>query len=268
MRQITAKFLFLFLLSTSLLLADDEWCCEEFRPVPQGRIPSIGMEWSHINRTRDGGTKQDGNYFGGRLAFDRIQRYKFYYGGLATYGFSTLEGHQGSGAKIRSKYTAGQIEGSVGYTFQAKCFLTPWITPIIGYGYMYEKNAFKDPSPLTLTFTTRYGYIPFGILSGITVAKNFGIGLNVRLRWPYEPKCKITGDEENEDSTQIIEEKLGYRVEIPLLYATNVWCRSLLIGLTPFYELRHYGGKENFPFDFFDTKLRFYGVNLQVLYQF
>ncbi len=267
MRSI-AKLSLLFLLTTSLLLADDEWCCDEFRPIPQGYIPAIGAEWSHVSRTRDGGTKQHGNYFGGRASFDRIARYKLYYGVQAAYGFSTLEGHQGSGAKIRSKFTTGQIEGSVGYTFQSKCFLNPWITPILGYGYLYEKNAFKDPSPLHLTFTTRYQYVPFGILSGITVAENFGVGLNVRLRWPYDPKCKVTGDEENEDSTQLIEEKLGYRIEIPLLYATPVCCRSLLVGLTPFYELRHYGGKENHPFDFFETKMRLYGVNLQILYQF
>lgn len=278
MRSIAVKMSLILILSTSILLGYDEidcddlpcdeLCCDPFHSVPCGRIVSIGAEWSHINREREGGTKQSGDCFGGRLTFDRIKRYKVYYGAQGYYGTGTLNGHQGSGAKIRSQFTNGQIEGSIGYTFQSKCFLSPWITPICGIGYMYEKNNFKHPSPLLLTFTTRYGYFPFGFLSGITVAEHFGIGLNVRFRWPFEPLCRVSNDEEQENTKQHIKEKLGFKIEVPLLYETPAFCRSLLVGILPYYELRHYGGMENYPFDFFNTKLHIYGINLQILYQF
>jgi hypothetical protein len=268
--------LYILIAATSSFLIGNEECCQEYiqetcpeeKPMFHGHILSLGPEWYYINRTKKGGTTQHGSCIGVRANYDHIKRYKIYYGGQAFYGTGTLDGHTGSDLKLRSRLTEAQVEGSLGYTFQAKWCFQPWITPIIGYGYFYDKNDFKKPSPLTVTYTLQYSYVPFGFLSGLMLNPSTSLGLNVRVRYPIEPKCRISNDPEFDDTKMHVDEELGFRIELPLVYKTNQFCRSLLVGILPFFDFRHYGGRANYPFDFIDTKLRIYGANVQIMYQF
>lgn len=258
-----------FLLNITCIYAFNfpEYCMED-EPMFHGNVLAIGPEWYWVNRTKKGGTKQNGSCLGVRANYDYIKRYNIYVGAQAFYGSGVLHGHTGSDLKLHSRLTLGQVEGSLGYTFQTKCWRKPWITPIVGYGYFWEKNSFSAPSPLEVKYTTNYAYVPFGFLSGIMLTPCLSIGLNVRARYPIDLKCRISDDPDYEDITQIIEDKCGYRIELPFVYKTVFFCRSLLVGLLPFYDLRHYGGRENYPFDFIETKLKSYGANVQVMYQF
>src|SRR5204862_454619 len=98
--------------------------------------------------TREGGASQSGCLYGVRGSFERIGRYKWYLGIEGLYGRGAINGHSGSGVKLKSTLTDRFIEGRFGYTFQAKCRLIPSFTPFIGYGYADETNHYKSPSPL------------------------------------------------------------------------------------------------------------------------
>lgn len=245
-----------------------EECCDEYPAMFHGNVLSVGPEYYYVKRTRKGGTKQNGSCVGVRANYDYIKRYNFYIGAQGFWGTGTLDGHTGSRAKLRSRLTDWQVEGSIGYTFQAKCWRKPWITPIVGYGYFHEENNFTKPSPLPIKYTTKFSYIPFGFLSGIMLTSALSVGLNVRIRYPWDPQCHISDDPDFEDRKQLINHELSYRVEVPFVYKTQFFCNSLLVGLMPFFDDRHYGGRENYPFDFLETHLKSYGFNIQLMYQF
>src|SRR5436190_24377747 len=108
----------MIILGFSVLHGDDSECCCEFLPLYKA---SIGPEFYHVKRTREGGTSQSGNLIGVRGSFERIGRYKWYIGIEGLYGQGIIKGHSGSGLKLRSRLTDRQIEGRFGYTFQGKC---------------------------------------------------------------------------------------------------------------------------------------------------
>ena len=82
-----------------------------------------------------------------------------------------------------------------------------------------------------------------------------------------DAKCKVSNDPEFEDSTLQIKDKVNYRIEFPFNYFFCKTRNHFEIDLVPFIEFRHYGGRENFPFDFQDTKLRICGVTLLLAYR-
>lgn len=248
----------------------DDLCCEHDCPAifPCVNKFTIGPEFYHVRRTREGGTRQHGTLIGVRGTFDHIKRYRLYWGGDFLYATGTLRGKVGSGAKIKSRFTDELAEGRIGYTFQYKFFPFPAFTPYIGYGRFSETNKFRPPSPLTVKFRTHYNYLAFGFLSCITINQQWCIGANLRMRAFWNAKCKVSDDPDFDDTTQQIGSRINYRVEVPVVYRVCQISDSLELGLVPFYEFRHYGGRENFPFDFFETKLRIYGVNIQFGYCF
>jgi hypothetical protein len=250
---------------------DDDYCCpSDDQPSCcfRGHIFALGPEFYHIKRTREGGTRQSGNAIGVRANYDHIKRYKIYWGGQAFYGSGILKGHALDGDKIRSRFTDRQIEGSLGYTFAGKEAPYFSFTPYVGYGYFWEKNKFLNPSPLLVTFTTRFPYMPFGFLSSAMINPCFKVGLNARFKYLWNPKCKISGDADFEDVDLQVGEHIQYRIELPVGYFLQCLCNGLEITAIPFYERRWYGGKPNFPFDFAETKLKIYGLTLQLVYQF
>lgn len=243
--------------------------CDEVAPVCfNGHIFSIGPELYHINRTRQGGTRQHGNAIGVRATYDHIKRYRLYWGGQAFYGSGILRGHTGSKDDIHSRLTDEQIEGSLGYTLGTKNFPYFLFTPFAGYGYFKERNKFNPPSPLSVTFSTDFQYIPFGFLSSAMVNSWLRVGLNARFRWLWDAHCKVTHDPEFGRLKLLVEDRIHYRIELPFVYCRPLFCQLLEVAIVPFYERRTYGGRENYPFDFFETKLRIYGINFQLIYQF
>lgn len=248
---------------------DEECCCADSPPnLCRPHTISLGPEVYYAKRSRNGGTKQHGTPVGVRLTYDYIKRYCFYVGGQAFYGTGTLDGHTGSGSKIRSRLTDAQIEGSVGYTLQMKCSPYFAFTPYIGYGYFQEINKFTPPSPLIVKYTIQYNYLAFGFLSSVTINPCFTAGLNARFRSPWETHCKVTDDPDFENFRQKVGDRIQFRIELPLTYTGDLLCNWLQISLVPFYERRLYGERENYPFDFFKTTFNIYGANLQFILRF
>lgn len=235
-----------------------------------GNLIALGPEYYHLKRTRSGGTEQSGNLVGIRFSYDHIKRYHIYFGVRGLYGGGTLHGHTGTDDKIRSHWRDAQIEGNLGYTFQLKEFPYFSLTPFGGYGYFRETNKFVSPSPRHLKFTTHFGYFSYGILSNIFVTPCLSIGLNARFRTPWEPRCKITDDPDPEinNLSLIVESRLQYRIELPIITYQNFLCNWMQFGLTPFYEWREYGKRESYPVSFLHTKIRIFGVNFLFLFQF
>lgn len=238
---------------------------EEFLPLYKA---SIGPEIYHVRRVREGGAVQKGSNVGIRGSYERIGRYKWYFGIEGLYGKGTITGHSGSGLRLKSNFTDVQIEGRIGYTFQAKCGFLPAITPFVGYGYGEEKNHYRSPSPLLVKFNNESPYISWGFLSTLSLTQEWMVGFNFKARSLMEPKCRVKNDPVFDRLTMQVEEKTQFRFELPIYYDYFYACKVFEVGIVPFYELRHYGGRENFPFDFLDTKLKLYGVNLQFTYRF
>lgn len=227
----------------------------------------IGPEAYHVTRKRAGGVTQNGTALGVRLNYDRIKRQSLYWGGQVFYGAGPLKGDVKED-KIHSRLKDFQIEGCLGYTLQTKCYPKFSFTPFGGYGYFRETNTFRPPSFLCVKFVTDYSYIAYGFLSSAQLHTDFLLGLNLRLRQPWQPRCHVSNDPERKNTCQQIEEELSYRIELPMVYKGKLFCNLFETGITPFYELRRYGGRENFPFDFYETKLEIYGINFQLVYRF
>jgi hypothetical protein len=245
-------------------------CCEcpEEYCYDRANVVTIAPEFYHLARAREGGTKQNGNLNGIRVSYDHIKRCKLYWGAQAFYGTGILDGYTGGGTRIRSRWTDEMVEGNLGYTFQTNSPAYFSFTPFGGYGYFRETNKFSSPSPFDLKFTTSFSYFSYGFLSSARVSPCLTMGLNARFRTPWEPRCKVSEDPEFEDIEQIVGERLQYRIEIPIVYKRKFLCGVLEFGLMPFYEVREYGGKENFPFDYFKTTIDIYGISLQGIFHF
>jgi hypothetical protein len=274
------------LISTPMLKADDfddEQLCDWDHMVGQecydeteecspkkfrGHIFAIGPEFSYLKRKREGGTRQHGMIYGVRASYDHIKRYKFYWGGQAYYGTGTLHGKTSMGSKLKSQWVDELIEGNLGYTFEYKECPHYSFTPFAGGGYFRESNKFKDPSPLPLKFITEFPYLSYGFFSSIRPYECLSIGLNARIRTMWDARCTVKDDPDFEKIKLIVGDRTHYRIELPIDYIKPIIFNTLEIGIVPFYEARFYGGKENFPFDFYETSVRLYGVNLQIIYRY
>lgn len=233
-----------------------------FASCPANKI-TIGPEIYFLERNREGGSKQEGTMYGVRASYDRLKRYKWYIGGDVFYAEGRLKGHTKL-AKLKSTMIQDSLEGRFGYTLQAKNSWGPAITPYIGYGYYRESNHFHSPSPLRVKLINDYSYFGYGFLSSVTIWDNVNVGFNAKFRSMYDARCHVKKDAESEKKKMIIADKLQYRLELPLYYHFCFLNLDAEVGLVPFFEKQHYGGRENYPNNFFDTKLRLYGANLQL----
>lgn len=227
----------------------------------------LGPEVYYVKRLKEGGGEQHGTLYGIRAGYERLKRYKFYYAVDGLYSQGILDGKTNT-SRIRSVFTNSNIETRFGYTFQAKYWPSFSLTPYFGIGYMWEYSRYKNPSPIKVHFNNRFPYIPFGFISSIFVTNRLQIGLNVKVRFLWDGKQKVTHDPQFNSLIQCYEDHFQYRIELPIVYYF-CWNRdTLAVRLTPFYEYRHYGHGINYPFDFLDTKFKFYGANLELIYCF
>lgn len=228
---------------------------------------SLGPQFIHIDRTKEGGTKQQGNLVGGYFTYDRLKRYGWYLGAAASYAKGDLKGSTEDGDSLCSKFTDVWAEGRFGYTFQKKNGKKLALTPYVGFGYAMEKNNFDHSSLLPIHFKTHFYYFSAGFLCSAHFCDNFIAGLLFRARIPYDPKCKVSHDPENESLSQKVGEKIQYRVELPITY--KIPClNQIAVTALPFFEYRPYGEHVNFPFDFFKTRLNLWGGSVNLVYLF
>ena len=227
----------------------------------------VGPEIYYVKRAKEGGAWQTGTLYGVRLGYDRVRRYKLYWGVDALWAQGTLEG-KAQDDHVKSIFTDINVEGRVGYTFQSKCWRCASFTPYTGLGYFWENNFFEHPSPLPIHFKNRFSYVPFGFLSQIFITPRWSVGANLKVRFLLQSSVEATHDPEREDTTQNYEERLQYRAELPITYFICWRKHSLAFSLVPFYEYRPYGYRANFPFDFLETKFNLYGGTFKILYLF
>jgi len=140
------------------------------------------------------------------------------------------------------------------------------VTPFVGYGYFSQTNNFRAPSPVQLHFHDTFEYSTVGFLSSINFLPYLKTGINFKVKHMVNGRSKVSHDPDNESSTLIMEDEDQYALDIPITY-TLCWKESdVYISLVPFFQYRHYGGHENFPFDFIET--RFYNLGARLLIGF
>lgn len=225
---------------------------------------ALGLESYYLKRTKKGGAKQDGNPAGIHASYDRLKRYGWYIGANATASWGILKGENASGMNLHSDFTTKWAEGRFGYTFQQKESMHASFTPYVGGGYLAETNNFISPTPRTIHFKTKFPYVVGGFLFWSHPFENWEIGLNAFIRYPLEPKCYVSHDDESNNFKQLIDEKLHYRAELPVSYRLDETGQTA-ITLSPFFESREYGTRINYPTDFTKTKFSFWGATLSLI---
>lgn len=259
MHRFISKMLFLIL----ILFSSGEIAGESF--LKRHEV-SIGPQWSYLKRTKSGGSKQTGNLYGVYANYDRLVRYSWYWGGDIQYSLGTLRGRTAMGDKMTSHFSQFCAEARIGYTFQQKESYQIAFTPFIGGGYIIEKNNFTKSSPLPIHFKIPYSFATAGFLAGARISDCWEAGVNFKARLPFDPHCHVSNDPENDPVKQRIGERVFYRVDIPIVY--HAFCNpNMMVVLNPFFESRRYGKHVNFPFDFYETKLNFYGIILEWQYR-
>lgn len=226
----------------------------------------VGPEIYHINRFREGGTTQSGRLDGVRVGFDRLKRYCWYVGADYLYATGKLKGETGIGSPQRSILTDQIVEIRFGYTLQQDDCRKSFFTPFGGWGHFQETNDFFPPSLLTCKFTDTFNYAVFGFLSGVNFTSLLSMGVNFKVRFMLDGESKVSNDPVMDDVTLQMHEETQYRLEVPFIYSP---CTCLFQWqFVPFYEFRHFGGEEGFPFNFKDTKFNLFGARLALTYRF
>jgi hypothetical protein len=229
---------------------------------------AAGPETYFLIRNREGGTHQDGRIDGVRIGIDRIKCYSWYLGADYLYATGWLKGDTATGRPLRSELTDQIFEARLGFTLQQKNCGCPFIVPFGGWGYFKEVNDFYRPSPLPCKFTDTFNYVVAGFLSGINFTPLLSMGINFKLRFMQDAKSDVSDDPLFDGVTLMMKDEMHVRLDIPFAYSP---CNSWLgIGflLSPFYEYRHFGGREGFPFNFKDTKFYLYGARFALTYRF
>lgn len=266
--SIVIRILFFFSFITSSLSAT-QWT------KSYSLDPYIGPEIYYMKREKEGGSTQGGTLYGVRVGYDRIHRYKFYWGIDGLWAKGTLTGQKKKETPegeikehLKSVFTDINVEARLGYTFGCKAWRCASFTPYGGLGYFWERNYYEHPSPLEVHFKNHFIYICGGFLSQIFLTPDWSAGLNFKLRYLLEAEQKVEHDPEFGTLTQHYEEKFQYRVELPVTYFYCWSTHPLAVGLVPFFEYRQYGHRANFPFDFLEVKLKLYGATLKFQYLF
>lgn len=232
----------------------------------------VGPEIYWVKRIKETGAKQSGPLYGVRAGYDHIYRYKWYWGVEAFWARGTLTGKSRQDPliedRIKSIFTDSNVEARFGYTFQSKYWRCLSFTPYFGGGYFWEYNNYISPSPLHIHCKNTFSYIPVGFFSQVFITPKWSIGLNAKVRYILEGQHHVSNDPKYPSLKQQYEEKLQYRVELPITYFYCWKKYSLGASLVPFYEYRSYGHRANYPFDFLRTDFELFGATLKLLYLF
>lgn len=223
----------------------------------------IGPEFYHVHRSKELGAEQNGWLCGGRIGFDYLKRFNFYAGADGLYASGSLNGRSGNDLRIKSTLTDKNVEARFGYTFQCKEGWRFGLTPFVGWGYFWETNRFRHPSPQKVTFDNHMTYIPVGFIAQMQPTDLLTIQLRFKARYLYRGHIKAHDKDEDIGKFKLhYQERLHYRVDLPLIYE---WClceHRFYTSVDPFYEVRNYGRLAGYPFDFEATTFRIYGFNL------
>lgn len=231
---------------------------------------SIGPELYFMHRTKEGGSKQQGVLTGGRISYDRFRRSALYWGLEGMYASGTLNGRNSINQILLSRKRDSEIEGRFGYTIKRRGDNDLWFIPFFGAGYFEGTNRFITPSPMEYKIIVRFPYLVSGFYSRIDLNNLLAFGLNFKTKYSVGAKGKIFEDSESdiENSRFYIEDKFFYEVDVPIIFKKTYLNKKYELSFVPFYRFRHYGGHENYPYDFIDTKFHMYGARLLVNFIF
>ncbi|MCB1181279.1 MAG: hypothetical protein KDK55_04580 [Chlamydiia bacterium] len=224
----------------------------------------IGPEIYYLNRNRASGTTQEGRVDGIRASLERIKACGFYVGGDVLYGEGCISGHNRRKHSLVSNLADFIAEGRIGMTLMIPFARYQYIIPYCGYGYFMEKNRFVNPSPLCYQTKDTFKFIAAGFLSGLNFTSQFSMGINVKARFMIDGRSKVTDDPDLDDLSLLMNDTSHYRIEVPFAYTfcDRLWNFDLEVA--PFYEYRHFGGREGFPFNFIDTKFNLFGARFAI----
>ena len=226
----------------------------------------LGTDVYYVDRTKVGGTKQTGVLGGIKVGYDYIKRYKFYYGIEGLYAGGKLTGKSSQGNRLKSNYTDAYAEGRFGYTIQQKCGWRCALIPFVGGGYYLEKNNYVRPSPIPIHSKISYAYFTGGFLSQVSPLDNLDVQLNFKVRYMWDPQNCVSNDPEADSCKMLVKnQRLQYRVDLPFIYHYN---SCVLLSFGPFYDYRHYGGQDSYPYNFIETTVRNYGATLKCIFNF
>jgi hypothetical protein len=228
----------------------------------------VGPELYYFRREREGGTFQEGTVDGIKVTFNRIKSYGWYLGGEYLYAGGCLEGSTATGRPIVSQLIDQIAEGRVGFTFKQPQLDAPYFTIFGGYGYFQERNEFSPPSPLPCTFLESFNYYVIGFLSGIHPTPWFTMGVNLRLRFMQNGKSHVTDDPIYDEVTLLIKDEMHVRLDLPFFISPCCFWHGFGFLFSPFFEYRHFGGREGYPFNYRDTKFYLVGAQLALTYGF
>jgi hypothetical protein len=221
---------------------------------------SLGPEIYYLKRKKEGGSFQDGMLYGVHGTYERLRHCGFYWAADGYYATGCIEGETKSGKPLKSNLTDSQIEGRLGYSLCYSFCPKLRLIPYAGYGYFRSVNDFKKPSPLLLKFTDEFQYVAGGAMLIIDINPNWDAGVHYKYKYPWEPKCRVSRDPENETLTLNVGTEYQYEIEIPIRYHRCWKGRNIGITLAPFHRFTHYGAQANFPSDVIDTRFRIWGA--------
>lgn len=229
---------------------------------------NVGPEVYGIKRLKQGGTYQNGRMDGLRAGFDRIKSYGWYLGADYLYASGRLKGETVTGRTLKSVMTDQIFEVRGGFTLQQNTNGYPFFIPFLGAGHFKEINDFKPPSPLTCKFADSFNYAACGFLSGVNLNPLLSMGINFKVRLMLDGQSHVTNDPKFNEVHLTMLEETHYRVELPITLMPPNTLGDSFFQLVPFYEFRHFGGREGFPFNFIDTKFHLYGLRASIIYGF
>ncbi len=250
---------------------DYEWDCEcECEEECRSQRVFVDPEFYHVKRSRSGGSYQNGYLYGAKIGYNRIKRNSFYWEINGNFAEGRLKGKNARGASLVSDMTDTDIEGRIGFSIQQKCGYRISFTPYVGYGYFNQANKFVSPSPIKIKFTEIFHYASAGFLSRFLWNENLALGLNFAVKYPWDSKSKVSDDPDPtiDKLYLIISNRPQYEVELPISYFRCGENGRWELDAIPFYQLRQFGGHENYPYDFLKTKLSIFGLRLGLALQF
>ena len=178
-----------------------------------------------------------------------------------------IYGRNKTGDRITSNMSEMEAEGRLGFTFQPAWCFSPYLIPFVGYGFYEEINKFRPPSPMTVHFLNTFEYAAFGFITRAYINDSMYIGLNFTAKYSLDCKSKISNDPDPDIEDIKLQFNNAWQYEINFPFALNFkafdpYWECCQIELTPFYRYRHYGERENFPYDFLNTQFNSVGAKL------
>jgi hypothetical protein len=236
--------------------------------LKDGHRFAIAPEVYWVKRERDKGSHQTGWLGGVRVEYDRIFPCALYWGGYLDWARGPLSGKNGRGDRIKSTLTDYEIEGRVGFTFHEHWIGCFTLTPFAGWGYYRAKSDFKHPTPILVTIKDTYEYAAGGVLFRSYLTNLWMWGIDFIAKYMMDGKSRLEDREERTSETMSVAEEWQYEVNLPILYRQCCKQREVQWGIVPFWRLKQFGGRENYPHDFFKTTYLNWGLRLEGAFVF